>query len=365
MAPLADLMRVRVWPPLREIVAVTRAAFRAFSHHRTSRIAAALAYYTLFSLFPLLLLLLSIIGYLLDAGWPIAIDAREYLIRLTEDTIPAAGGLVSGAIESIQIARGASGLIGLFGLLWSASGTFNHLHIALDQIWGFNGTPAFRLTVKRRVTSIAFVLSMGLLLLAAQALKIVTHWLIALTDQIPGGGTVYSVTTWVFPFIVAVLVFAVMYHTFPSRPISWRDVWPGAILAAIGWELLKWLFVIYTARFANWQAVYGPVAGVIGLLTWLYFSFVIVLFGAEFAAALGSARAAWLRDLQEDELVPTEEIVAEQAQPALSLAHADREWGVGVMSGPVVGVIGVLAAFGIGIRLLVGGVRRFGRSSTE
>ena len=365
MVPLADLMRARVWPSLREVVAVTRDAFRAFSYHRTGRMAAALAYYTLFSLFPLLLLLLSIIGYLLDAGWPAAIDAGEYLVRVTEEVIPAAGSLVSGAIESIQIARGTSGLIGLLGLLWSASGTFNHLHIALDQIRGLDGIPAFRLTVKRRATSIAFVLSMGLLLLAAQALKIATHWLITLTDQIPGEGAVYSVVTWVFPFIVAVLVFAVMYHTFPSLPISWRDVWPGAILAGIGWELLKWLFVFYTARFANWQAVYGPVAGVIGLLTWLYFSFVIILFGAEFAAALSRARAAWLRDQQEDELVSAEGIVAEQAQPALLPSPADQKWGIGVMSGPVVGVVGVLAAFGIGIGLLVGRVRRLGRSPTE
>ena len=69
--------------------------------------------------------------------------------------------------------------------------------------------------------------------------------------------------------------------------------------------------------------------------------------------------------LSEDELVLAEEIVAEQAQPVLLPSHADRKWGIGVMSGPVVGVIGVLAAFGIGIGLLVGGVRRLGRSSTE
>jgi len=328
--------------------------------------AAALAYYTLFSLFPLLLLLLALIGYLLDAGWYVAIDTREYLIQLTSDVLPAAGDLVNSAIGSIQTARGASGLIGVLGLLWSASNTFNHLHIAMDEIWGINGIPAFRLTVKRRVVSIIIVLGLGLMLLVAQALKSVTYWLTTLTDQVPGGAFAHGAVTWLFPFIVAIVVFGVMYRTFPSIPISWQDVWPGAVLAGVGWELLKWLFVLYAAGFANWQAIYGPIAGVIGLLTWLYLSFMVVLFGAEFAAAY-SVR---LHDRPAEEPVladgaQPDAAVPESLQTDPSPKKGRRKWGPGLVSGTAAGVIGALAALGIGLGLLVGGVRRQRKSTAE
>ncbi len=357
-----ESLRVTVWPAFQEVIAVTREAFEAFSRHRTNRMAAALAYYTLFSLFPLLLLFLSVIGFLLDAGWPAALEAREYLLLITNEALPAVGDLVIRAIESIQAARGASWLIGLFGLLWSASGTFNQLHIALDQIWGFNGRSGFRLTAKRRVMSVLFVLSFGLFLLLAQALKSVTYWLTILTDQLPGGASLLSISTWLFPFVVAVLVFGVMYRTFPSLPICWRDVWPGAVLAGIGWELLKWLFVIYTAEFANWQAVYGPVAGVIGLLTWLYFSFTIILFGAEFAAALGNNRTNQVCD--ETGVAPVVgDAGVEGALEETPPAESGRRRGGGMISGTAAGVIGVAAAVVIGVGVLVGGIRRSGRSA--
>jgi membrane protein len=362
MSSLAESLRVTVWPVFGEVIAVTRGAFEAFARHRTNRMAAALAYYTLFSLFPLFLLFLSVIGFLLDAGWPAALEAREYLLAITEEALPAVGDLVIRAIESIQAGRGASWLIGLFGLLWSASGTFNQLHIALDQIWGFNGKSGFRLTAKRRVMSVLFVLSLGLFLFLAQALKSVTHWLTILTDQLPGGSSLISVGTWLFPFVVAVLVFGVMYRTFPSLPICWRDVWPGAVLAGIGWELLKWLFVIYTAEFANWQAVYGPVAGVIGLLTWLYFSFTIILFGAEFAAALGSARTNQVCD-EIGVAPPMADVGVERSPEDAPLPERRREHGRGLVSGTAAGVIGVVAAVVIGVGVLVGGIRRSGRSA--
>lgn len=362
MSSLPESLHVTVWPAVQEVVSVTRGAFEAFSRHRTNRMAAALAYYALFSLFPLLLLFLSVIGFLLDAGWPAALEAREYLLLITNEALPAVGDLVIRAIESIQAARGVSWLIGLFGLLWSASGTFNQLHIALDQIWGFNGRSGLRLTAKRRVMSVLFVLSLGLFLFLAQALKSVTHWLTILTGRLPGGSSLISFGTWLFPFVVAVLVFGIMYRTFPSLPISWRDVWPGAVLAAIGWELLKWLFVIYTAEFANWQAVYGPVAGVIGLLTWLYFSFTIILFGAEFAAARGSLR----REQVGDEISVTPSAADLPVEPPVEDGpppEGHRERVGGLVSGTAAGVIGVVAAVVIGVGVLVGGIRRSGRSA--
>ena len=356
---------------------MTGNAFQTFGRRRTGRMAAALAFYAFFSLFPLLLLFLSVVGYLLDAGWPIAIEAGQYLVELTGDALPAFGELVSDAIASIQAARGTSGLIGLLGLLWSASGAINQIQVALDQIWGFDVGSGFPRTIKRRAESVLVVLGLGLVLILAQMLKSVTHWFYLLTDQVPGGGIVYQAITWTFPIVVAVLVFGVMFRTFPSQSISWQDVLPGAVLSGIGWELLKWLFVFYAAQFANWQAVYGPVASVIGLLTWLYLSFTVILFGAEFAAALGIARAARLDDregAQAEEIVqqarpgpavPIQEIAEERAGIESRSTAGGQRPGGGLLSGTAAGVIGAVAAVAIGIGVVIGGVRRWGRPSSD
>ncbi len=365
----------RIQPLFKEILLVTGSAFRAFGRRRTGRMSAALAYYTFFSLFPLLLLLLSGLGFLLEAGWSVATEAGDYLVTLTEESLPAFGDLVSGAIESIRTVRGTSGLIGLLGLLWSASSVINQIQIALDQIWGFDKETAFPRTVRRRVESVLVVLGLGLLLLAAQVLKSITHWLILLSDQVPGGGLAYQVLTWIFPFVSAVLVFGIMFRTFPSQTISWQEVLPGAVLSGIGWELLKWLFVFYAAQFANWQAVYGPVASVIGLLTWLYLSYTVIFFGAEFAAALGSSRAVRSTELDS---TTAPEITVEETLPAVDLLPEENgedsdlveppppaERGRSFWSGTAAGVIGAVAVVAIGVGVLIGGVRRFGRTQVE
>lgn len=350
---------------IRSTTDVTRAAIEGFNQHRTSRMAAALAYHALFSLFPLLLLLLAFIGFVLTAGWAVAVEARQYLISLTAEVLPEFGSWVNDAIRSIQAARGATSVIGALGLVWSASNVVNHLHAALDEIWGFNGRPGFRHTVRRRATSIAIVLGLGLLLVSVQAVKSVTYLLTTLTDQVPGGAALHTVVTWFFPFIAATVVFGVMYRAFPSVSISWRDVWPGAIMAGIGWELLKWLFALYAAQFANWQAVYGSVAGVVGLLTWLYLSFTVLLFGAEFAAAYASRVDIPETDdvavaASEDEAYPDQgvvELVLEQDEPA-----PERHKLLPALTrGTLAGIIGTLAVAGVGVGMLVGRARRLPR----
>ena len=315
---------------LQTVVGVARHAVRAFSHRNTSRIAAALAYYTLFSLFPILLLLLSLLGFLLDAGWSVAVAAQQDLLTAVEDFLPSAGDWVSNAIQSIQEGRSASGIIGLLGLLWSASSTFNHLHIVLDQIWGLPGRADLRLTVQRRVGSLLIVLGLGLLLLVAQAVRSVTYWLTSISDHLPGGALLQAVVTWLFPFFLASVVFALMYRFLPTRKISWQEVWPGAVLAGVGWEALKLSFALYASNFANWQAVYGPVASVIGLLTWLYLSYVVVLFGAEFAAAyaehLRRSEAEAVVDVEE----PTPELAGNEVVVVIQPAGPDDEFAAGV-----------------------------------
>jgi membrane protein len=369
----------RTWLPPREILGVTQDAVQTFSLHRTSRMAAALAYFTFFSLFPLLLLLLSLLGFLLDMGQiqdsDLVIQARTSLTELVESNLPGTGDLVSTVMDNVQTSRGASGLIGLLGLLWSASNTFNHLHIALDQIWGFEGHPGLGLTIRRRFSSVLIVLSLGVLLLLAQMLKTLAFVLVKLDELMPGNASITGLVTWLFPFVLAIVVIGAIFRTFPSMSLSWYEVWPGAVLAGIGWELLKWLFAKYAIEFADWQAVYGPVASVIALLTLLYFTFTVVLFGAEFSAAYSRQLHQQLEPVAQLEPVVQLEPVAQLEAESKSLPTAEaepededepakqRRLAPNFTAGTVAGVIGALAVTGVGAGLLVGRVRRLGKSA--
>jgi hypothetical protein len=164
---------------------------------------------------------------------------------------------------------------------------------------------------------------------------------------------------WALPFVVSIVAFGIVYRSFPSVPISWYDIWPGAVLAGIGWELLKWLFSLYAVQLANWKAVYGPIASVIALLTWLYFSFTVLLFGAAFSAAY----SAQLRKMPEPSPEPAAEPLAVAAgSTVITVAgrngHRERERRPSLTAGTVAGVVGALAAAGVGVGLLVGGARR-------
>ncbi len=371
MAAPAELPRT--WLAPQEIIAVTRDAIQSFTLHRTNRMAAALAFFTFFSLFPALLLLLALLGYLLDMeqiqGSALVIQARSNLTEIVKTNLPGTDDLVGSVIGNVQAARGASGLIGVLGLLWSASNAFNHMHIALDQIWGISGVPGFWLTLRRRGMSIFFVLSLGLLLILSQVLKTGTVWLVSLSEQfafVPDVAPVYTLVTSFFPFLVAIFAFGAAYRSFPSISVSWYEVWPGAVLAGIAWELLKWLFAQYAIEFANWQAVYGPIASVIALLTLLYLTFTVVFFGAEFSAAYSRQLAlrgiAELGGMEKTEDQAALDVASGNLEP---LETKRRRVRPSFTAGTLAGVIGAVAAAGIGAGLLARRVRRFGQVVDE
>jgi hypothetical protein len=149
------------------------------------------------------------------------------------------------------------------------------------------------------------------------------------------------------------------------------DVWPGAIVAAVGWELLKWGFVWYATSFADWTQLYGPIAGVIGLLLWLYLSAQLLLYGAEFSAAYGRllvqkrARHAPTSPIETpsdtDELQPELSAVPVQSDQTSPALHTS---GSSVARGTAVGLIGVGVASALAVLgLLATGRRLFIRRS--
>jgi membrane protein len=297
---------------LADLLTITRRAFVGFGNHECTQRSAALAYYAMFSMFPLLLLLVSLLGFLLEAGVPLAMDAQTAVLQGLEQTLPQATDLVEGIIKTTRSARGGTGLVGLIVLAWSASNMFTHTRLALNAIWDTGLPQGLGDVLRLRLTALGMVAGTGLLLfvftIANTSLDVIARF----ATRLPWSDTLWPLALPVILSSMTVLLFGLLYRFTPRTPLSWAQVWPGAIVGGVGWEVFKKVFVWYATSAANWQALYGPIAGVIALLLWLYLSAQVFLFGAEFAAAY----SALMDEKRASAPVPVEPLLATDEGPA-------------------------------------------------
>ncbi|MBE3066879.1 MAG: YihY/virulence factor BrkB family protein [Chloroflexi bacterium] len=234
--------------------------------------AAAIAYFALFSLFPLTLLSISIasfnLGPLMD---------QQLILQKLEFIAPAMGQLLGKNITEIIRTRGPVTSVALVGLIWSASTIFYTLTQTLNKIWSYKRS---RPVWKRRGLAILFVLTFAgpALILTSFVSSMVANLRTWLPDQIILTGGVIS-------FVVAILLdvalFMVLYIMLPHGASTWREILPGAIGAGLLWELAKKAFLFFVSTYISMSnLVYGSVAAIIAFLTWAYLSGLIFLFGA-------------------------------------------------------------------------------------
>jgi membrane protein len=238
----------------------------------TAITAAAIAYFALFSLFPITLLSISISSFNLDSSMD-----RQFIIRRLEFIAPAMGQLLGQNIDEIIEARGPVTSIALVGLVWSASTIFYTFTHSLNEIWGLKQRRAFW---KRRGMSILFVLIFvgPILFLASFASSMIAHLRPFLPESIilleGGGGLILAV-------LLDIALFMVLYMLLPHGTATWHDIFVGAIGAGILWELAKKAFLSFISTYITISnMVYGSVAAIIAFLAWAYLSGLIFLFGA-------------------------------------------------------------------------------------
>lgn len=258
--------------------------FNEWLQDKAPQLGAALAYYTVFSLAPLILVLLAIVGVIFRE------DPAGAWTRITQQM---SYFLDPSAVEVVQsIAQKASQpgkstaatIIGIALALFGASGVFGQLQDALNTIWGVKAKPGRGIWgfLRNRFLSFAMVGGICFLLLVSLAiealLKGFSHYVQSL---LPGGMVIALAVYLVFDFTVVVLLFAMIFKFLPDVKIQWRDVWIGAVLTTILFGIGKWLLGFYLGSGAAGSA-YGAASSLITLLLWVYYSSQILLFGAEF-----------------------------------------------------------------------------------
>jgi YihY family inner membrane protein len=269
--------------------AAVKRTVREFRVDNLSDWAAALTYYAVLSIFPALLVLVSLVDL---AGQGTIQALLDNLARLAPGSV---NEVLATAIRNLQQTRGSAGVLALVGLaaaLWSASGYIAAFMRASNAIYDVpEGRPVWKtLPIRIGVTVIVMVL------LAVSAVAVVaTGGLADRIGRVLGIGsaavTAWDVLKWPVLLLVVSFMFALLYWASPNARQGFRWITPGGVLAVVVWVLASLAFALYVANFGAYNKTYGSLASVIVFLVWLWLSNTAILLGAELNAELERGRA--------------------------------------------------------------------------
>jgi len=264
------------WRLLRETVA-------EWSEDKAPRLGAALAYYTVFSLAPLLIVAIVIVGAVFGQN-----NAQEQIVAQVAELVGLEGAVaVNRMIDSAKLPANAglaTSLIGVVTLAAGALGAFAQLQDAFDTIWEVTPKPgrAARRLVQTRVLAFAMVLVVGFLLLVSLTLNALLAAVGGyLVERWPPSNLVVNSINFLLPLLVSWMLFAVMFKVLPGVHLRWRDVLPGAALTAVLFIVGKFAIGFYLGQ-GRFSTAYGAAGSVLIILVWIYYSAQILFFGAEF-----------------------------------------------------------------------------------
>ena len=279
---------------------VIKAAVSGWVDDYAQSMGAALAYYTMFSIAPLLLIVISIAGLVFGDE-----AARGEIVSQLEGMLGAPGALaVQGLLESVREPSESvtATIFGVVLLLIGATSVFGELQDALDRIWRAPvraGRSGLWVLIRARLLSFGMILGIGFLLMvslvASAALAALKKW----WGPVFGDWAVASSIEVALSFLVITVVFAMIYKIVPRVRIDWKDVWIGAATTSLLFTVGKFLIGVYIGRTAI-ASGFGAAASLVVVLVWVYYSAQIVLLGAEFTRAyahkFGSRRNLPLED---------------------------------------------------------------------
>ncbi|MEO6323976.1 MAG: YihY/virulence factor BrkB family protein [Thermoanaerobaculia bacterium] len=270
------------WAGWKKLIVETASNWNA--HDATSR-SAALAFYTMFSLAPILILVVSIAGAFFGEQ-----AVRGQIVQQFGSLMGHAEALaVQEMLKKVVRSEGAllARILGALTLLFGATGAFVELQDALNRVWDVAPKPgaALRVLLRKRFISFGLILGIGFLLMVSLALSAALGALESYIQRhtslpvllLEGGNALLSI------FVFGLLI-ALIYRILPDAVLAWRDVWLGALVTSMLFGIGKWLIGLYLGGTAVGSA-YGAAGSLVVILSWVYYTSFIILFGAEFTRA--------------------------------------------------------------------------------
>lgn len=311
---------------LRQALVVLRRAFAEFRADHCAQFAAAISFHLLFSVFPLAITAVGIIGLVTQDP-----HARDTVLAAMLKVVPlSAQGRqqLHGLLGSVSGGAGALGLLGLLGVIWSASGVMAAIRTALNVAWDTSKKRPF---VRGKAVDLALVAgvflvtgaSLGLTVAASIARQGAAHLPGPLQSLTPLASAAASVGVFAASAALLFAAFAFLYRIVPAVPTRVRGIWPGALAATAGFEALQYGFSVYVAHFAHYNKVYGSLGAVIAFLFFIYLASMVFLFGAEVASEYPRLRAEAHPTPSREDPPPPQRIT--RAAPASGQRTDDRD----------------------------------------
>lgn len=267
----------------KEAVSILKETFSEWMGDQAPALGAALAYYTVFSLAPLLIISISIAGLVFGRE-----AAQGQIFDQLRGLLGDASGHAMEVIVQDASAEPKTGLVatvvGFITLLFGASGVFGQLQVSLNAIWGVQPKPGRGIVgiIQDRILSFGFILVVGFLLLVSLLLTAAISFVgQRFGEMVPGMEVLAQLLNAIFSLAVITLLFAMMFKFLPDAIIAWRDVWIGAFLTALLFSVGKFALGFYLGT-SGVASSYGAAGSLIVLLVWVYYTSQIVFFGAEF-----------------------------------------------------------------------------------
>lgn len=265
----------------RSVLTLFTETFKQWNLHKAPKMGAALAYYAVLSLAPLVILILSLLSLLVQQT-----DARAEIVAQFSSLAGRQGGEVVETILASASSTKAgiwSAIVGFVVLLIGASGAFGELQDSLNQIWDVKvGERPWTAMIKDRLLSFAMVFVIGFLLLVSLVLSAaIAAAAKFLQGYVPANGAVWELVNASISLVVITVLFALIFRILPDTRIAWRDVWVGAALTSVLFTVGKFLIGLYLGQAAV-ASSYGAAGSLIIILLWTFYSSQILFFGAEF-----------------------------------------------------------------------------------
>jgi len=265
---------------LRRAMFLIKESFRVFSGQRAASRGAAIAFYAVTSIAPVLLIVIAIAGLALGreaASGALFAQFSALLGSASADVMQRA--VASASQKSAGIAASA---ISIVTLLATASGVFLELEDALNAIWDVQPHGGFLNMARARVTSLGLIVALGFLLMVSLVVDAALKGLSGIIDfYLPFGAMLLMAASFIIAFALIAILFAAIYKFLPAKPVAWRDVVLGGMVTALLFEIGKFLIGLYLGSSSAATSL-GAAGALLGLLFWVYYSAQIFLFGAAF-----------------------------------------------------------------------------------
>lgn len=269
------------WSDRWRLTRISRRAIAGFASHQGPEVASGMAYFAVLSLFQVIVLGIVVFSLFIGEG-----EARAIVIGRIQAALPLEPGTVSAVVDGIVAARGGITLLSVVLLGWGALGFFGALATGVGRAFPAAGRRPFW---QEKLISLLLLSASGGLALVAVGIGlgagIVTRVASQVTGWGSGGRLALDLIGLLLPILLVLVALIVIYRVVPNRPITLRQVWPGALVATLLFTLLRIGFTWYATDVAHYESFFGPISTVITLLVFLYFASMTVLLGAEVARA--------------------------------------------------------------------------------